>query len=120
MRMAIQMDSSVRRFIPSALPEVKQNKRLACRLQFVVMLNANKLPVFEQLVSVLDNHLVVIAEDQMDAAIQSPEETSEGSQLHEGKVAQVIDFIIGLDQLVPSLDHRFVHLLYGREWATRI
>ena len=90
------------------------------QLQLLVVSQLGNLPLLEQLVLVLDNHLVMVTEDSFDVPIESPEKTLELRELHEGKVTEVVNNVVWFDQLVPLLHHLVVHLIHIGIWTIGI
>src|ERR1700720_452004 len=60
--------------------------------------------------------MVMIADDKMLVAFEARQVDI---MIGESKVTEMVNGIAGSDDLVPPLDHGFVHLFDGLEWSQR-
>src|SRR6185369_10849695 len=102
--MAIEMDTAMMRLVPHTLTVVEQNDHRSLRQpQLIVVSDADDLPLLEEVLPMLDDGRVMVAQDQLNVTIEAPEIVLEFVVWHECHVTIVVHLIARLDDLVPLL-----------------
>lgn len=120
MGMAIEVNAAVMRLVPHTLAVVEKYNHLTADLQLSIVLDAEDAALLEKVLSMLDNHLIMITELEKDATIEAPKKLTELFVRLEREVSVMVDLIIRLDSFVPLLNHQLIHLIHIFEGTIRI
>src|SRR5574337_807118 len=111
--MTVEKNASVMRLVPHTASVVEEHDHwLAIQLQLVVVLNGNQLAVLEKAITILDDLFVVVSKNQMDIAVESPQQPLQLVHRHEGKVTIMVNIVSWLDKMIPLLNHLLIHLIH--------
>lgn len=122
MGVTVAVPYSVVRAIPDPVCVVAQEDALVLAIRCIGIGHLQHVDILDPDEEILDlvDLLIVVAQDQMDTAIQPSSQFSGITMAAEGEITHIVHIIIGSDNSVPVGDDDLVHLLDGGKWSLRV